>query len=550
MTQAHTPDQVWWRQASFYQIYPRSFMDSNDDGEGDLAGIIAKADYLAALGIDAVWLSPFYPSPLADGGYDVANPREVDPRFGNLDDFDALISTLHSRDIKVVVDVVPNHVSVEHEWFKQAVASPTGHPSRERFHIRDGRGVDGSLPPNNWVSVFGGSAWSRLADGQWFLHLFDSSQPDLNWTHPDVVADGLETLAFWLDRGVDGFRVDVAFGLMKDMTYADHHDPQALIDAMRLDLFDPERDPSLPNPREVLRGGPFFDRDEVHEIYRGWRRLLDTYSPERMSVAEAWAYPASRAMDYARADELHQVFNFDFMVTPYRADAVIKNAQEVLDNVSLVGAPATWVLSNHDSARVVTRLGGGARGAARARVLAMIAHALPGGVYIFQGEELGLEDAEIPDADRQDPIWFRTQGQDPGRDGARVPLPWEADGEHYGFSKAAKLWLPQPGDWHEVCVDVQENRDGSFLSLYRSMLTLRSEVNRECSEKDFAWLTEVGAVDSEIVAFTRGDALTVIANLGRQSVSVKDLLWGKQVFLMTGTFDGEHLASDSCIWLR
>jgi len=352
----------WWRQASFYQIYPRSFFDSNNDGEGDLRGITSKVDYLSALGIDAVWLSPFYPSPLADGGYDISNPRDIDPRFGSIDDFDTLISTLHHNNIKVVVDVVPNHVSVAHPWFVEAVAAAPGSAARNRFHFRDGRGADGNEPPNNWQSVFGGSAWSRIEGDQWYLHLFDSSQPDVNWTNPEVVEDGLTTLKFWLDRGVDGFRVDVAFGLMKDMSYADHHDPRGLINAMRLDLFDPERDPSLPNPREVLLGGPFFDRDEVHEIYRGWRKLLNSYQPARMTVAEAWAYPASRAMDYARSDELHQVFNFDFMVTAFRAEAIRRSVNEVLSTVGLVGAPATWVLSNHDSPRVVSRFGGGAEG--------------------------------------------------------------------------------------------------------------------------------------------------------------------------------------------
>lgn len=537
----------WWRQASFYQIYPRSFLDSNGDGEGDLKGIATKVGYLEELGVEAIWLSPFYPSPLADGGYDVADPRNVDSRFGTLNDFDFLIDALHAKGIKCIVDVVPNHVSVEHPWFKEAQNSWSGSKARERFHFRAGRGDEGQLPPNNWLSVFGGSAWTRLPDGEWYLHLFDSSQPDLNWTNPEVVADGLQTLRFWLDRGVDGFRVDVAFGLMKDMSYADHHDPQALIDAIRLDLFDPNRDPDLPNPREVLRGGPFFDRDEVHEIYRGWRRVLDAYTPTRMSVAEAWAYPASRAMDYARSDELHQVFNFDFMVTPYRADAVRKNAQEVLDTVALVGAPATWVLSNHDSPRVVTRLGGGEAGRRRARVMAMIAHGMPGGVYVFQGEELGLADAEIGDEYRQDPIWFRTVGADPGRDGARVPLPWNGAEVNYGFSSAATLWLPQPPDWRQLAVDSQSAQPASTLSLYRRMLHIRREVNRTVSERDFAWLN----TEDNVIAFCRGAALRVIANLGPSPVLIDQTLGEQTVVLLTsGDFNGKWLGADSAIWAR
>lgn len=537
----------WWRQASFYQIYPRSFMDSNADGEGDLQGVLSKVEYLASLGIEAVWLSPFYPSPLADGGYDVANPRNVDPRFGTLEDFDSLISALHERGIRCIVDVVPNHVSVEHEWFKLARISEQGSAARARFHIRDGKGVSGELPPNNWISVFGGSAWSRLEDGQWYLHLFDSSQPDLNWSNPEVVEDGLATLQFWLDRGVDGFRVDVAFGLMKDMTYADHRNPQGLIDAMRLDLFDPDRDPALPNPREVLLGGPFFDRDEVHEIYRGWRKLLNQYSPTRMTVAEAWAYPASRAMDYARSDELHQVFNFDFMVTPYRADAIRKNAQEVLDTVALVKAPATWVLSNHDSARVATRLGGAEAGRRRAAVMAMLAHAMPGGVYVYQGEELGLLDADIPDDARQDPIWFRTNGADPGRDGGRVPLPWQAHAKNYGFSDAVSLWLPQPAGWESVAADAQDGDADSHLNLYRALLKHRAAVNREVSEHEFAWVTDSG----DVVAFRRGESLWVVANVGHVPEAVSSLIPSVgQVVASVGDFDGEVLGIDSALWIR
>ena len=533
---------AWWRQASFYQIYPRSFADTNVDGEGDLRGVISKISYLQELGVQAVWLSPFYPSPLADGGYDVADPRNIDPRFGTLEDFDDMVCHLHDAGIKVVVDVVPNHVSVEHTWFKRAQEHPDDEQARSRFHIRDGRGVDGAEPPNNWISVFGGPAWSRLADGQWYLHLFDSSQPDLNWDNPEVIADGLKTLQFWLDRGVDGFRVDVAFGLKKDMTYADHHNPQGLIDAMRLDLFDPERDPALPNPREVLLGGPFFDRDEVHEIYRGWRELMNQYSPERMSVAEAWAYPASRAMDYAREDELHQVFNFDFMVTPYKAAAVRKNAQEVLDTVALVNAPATWVLSNHDSNRVVTRLGG----LDRAMVMAGIAHGLPGGVYVYQGEELGLADAEIAPEHRQDPIFFRTNGRELGRDGGRVPLPWNSQVDHYGFSTAPDLWLPQPRGWESVCAEVQHNDSGSPLNFYRQLLTVRRAVHLLVDEQQFAWLT----ADDDVVAFSRGEYLHVYANLG-QARATFTAPTGWRVAVIWGSADLEsgELGANSVVWL-
>ena len=540
----------WWRQASFYQIYPRSFYDSNGDGEGDLLGISQQIPYLKSLSIDAVWLCPFYPSPLLDGGYDVANPRNVDSRFGTLQDFDVLISQLHSAGIKLIVDVVPNHVSIEHPWFRPILRGESTPQEDARFHIIES---NGNGPPNNWISVFGGSAWSKLPDGRWYLHLFDASQPDLNWTNPEVVADGLETLRFWLDRGVDGFRVDVAFGLMKDMSYASHPDPQGLINAMRLDLFDAERDPSLPNPREVLLGGPFFDRDEVHDIYRSWRKLLNEYSPTRMAVAEAWAYPASRAMAYARLDELHQVFNFDFMVVKYAASSIRRSINEVLSTVALVNAPATWVLSNHDSNRVVTRLG--EDGAQKARVLAAIAHALPGGIYVYQGEELGLADAEIPNELRQDPIFFRTNGQEMGRDGGRVPLPWLRDSHNYGFSEASSLWLPQPGGWDSFAVEEQVDNPQAFLSLYREMLRLRRVVNSKVSEKDFSWFTDPSADEESLVIFTRSDVLFVAANPSprAQSFHIPSRWAEGEVVLSVGNVqlhdEKIHLGPHSAVWL-
>ena len=540
----------WWRQASFYQIYPRSFYDSNADGEGDLLGIVRKIPYLKALSIDAVWLSPFYPSPLKDGGYDVADPRNVDPRFGTLEDVDILIEKLHEAGIKLIVDIVPNHVSVEHPWFQPILQGKSTVEQDLRFHILES-GND--APPNNWISVFGGSAWSQLPDGRWYLHLFDESQPDLNWTNPEVVADGLETLKFWLDRGVDGFRVDVAFGLMKDMTYASHPNPQGLINAMRLDLFDAERDVALPNPREVLLDGPFFDRDEVHDIYRNWRKLLNQYSPTRMAVAEAWAYPASRAMAYARSDELHQVFNFDFMVVKYDATSIRRSINEVLTTVALVDAPATWVLSNHDSKRVVTRLG--SDGAQKACVLATIAHALPGGIYIYQGEELGLPDADVPSNQRQDPIFFRTHGQEIGRDGARVPLPWLAKAKNFGFSDADSLWLPQPQNFVEFSADTQERTSETFLSFYRDLLGNRRTITAKANERAFEWITHSSLDENCVVAFTRGDVLLAAANTSSQSTSFQlPSEWtGGQVLLRVGhtQLAGQdvHLGPHSALWI-
>lgn len=466
----------WWHRAAIYQVYPRSFRDSNGDGTGDLPGIVAELAYLACLGVDAIWLSPFYASPQRDSGYDVADPRSVDPRYGTLADAQALIDQAHGRGLRVVVDVVPNHVSSDHAWFRAACESTPGSPERARFHFRDGRGPGGTQPPTNWMSMFGGPAWTRTLDpdgspGQWYLHLFDSSQPDLNWENADVRADGLATLKFWLDMGVDGFRVDVALGLRKDMSYPDLQDPEGLVLALRMDLDDGTQ--QARDRRNRVANSPILDRDEVQDIYREWRGVLDSYPGNRMAVAEAWV-PTDRAVRYVAEDTLHQIFNFDFMAVPFDAGAIAEVISRTLDGFA-GHAPPTWALSNHDSPRVVTRLGGGEDGRRRARALALIAHCLPGSVYVYQGEELGLEDVELAGADRQDPVWFRTKGAQLGRDGARVPLPWSGDEPPYGFSDlpAARTWLPQPAGWGALAIATQSHTQGSTLEQYRAMLRLR-----------------------------------------------------------------------------
>lgn len=348
----------WWREAAIYQVYPRSFQDSNGDGEGDLKGVISRLGYLKDLGIDAIWLSPFYTSPNNDGGYDVADPRDVDPRFGNLKDAVNLIEKAHEIGLKIIVDIVPNHFSTEHRWFKEALASNPGSQARSRFHFFDGRGVDGEIPPNNWCSIFGGPAWTRVREndgslGQWYLHLFDSTQADLNWENPEVWSDFESTLRFWLDKGVDGFRIDVAHGLAKEEILKDHRDPEGLTRALRLDVSDMARE----ERESLLSDVPFFDREGVHEIYRRWRRIFDSYPGERMSVAEAWVHPSSRAVRYVRSDELHQIFNFDFLIAEWEADFLKAAIDKTLTEVAEVSAPATWVLCNHDSPRLVSRLG-------------------------------------------------------------------------------------------------------------------------------------------------------------------------------------------------
>jgi len=469
---AETGTAPWWHQASVYQVYPRSFADGNGDGLGDLLGVVQHLDYLTALGVTAIWLSPFYPSPLHDSGYDVSDPCAVDPSYGTLDDFRNLVERAHARDLRVIVDVVPNHVSIEHQWFIEALASAPGSAERERFHFRTGRGPNGSEPPNNWESVFGGPAWTRIGDtDQWYLHLFDASQPDINWSNPSIRATWLDILRFWLDLGVDGFRVDVALGLAKDMSYPDVDEPGELMQGMRLDLDDGS--PRIARIRKRIANAPMLDRDELAEIYAEWRAVLDSYPGDRMSVAEAWVTP-DRMGRYVSADALHQIFGFDFLTATWSAQDLCDRIERTRSSVAAVGALPTWALSNHDTARVVTRLGGGETGLRRARALALLAHSLPGSVYVFQGEELGLADAPLLDAQRQDPIFRRSQGAELGRDGARVPLPWSGVEPPFGFSENdVELWLPQPSEWRDQSVAAQTSDPDSTLNQYRATLGLR-----------------------------------------------------------------------------
>ncbi|MER8072563.1 glycoside hydrolase family 13 protein [Streptomyces sp. NPDC094034] len=466
----------WWRDAVIYQVYPRSFADGNGDGMGDLDGVRRRLPYLRDLGVDAVWLSPFYASPQADAGYDVADYRAIDPMFGTLLDADALIRDAHELNLRVIVDLVPNHSSDAHEWFKRALREGPGSALRERYHFRPGKGANGELPPNDWESIFGGPAWTRTTDpdgtpGDWYLHLFAPEQPDFNWDHPAVADEFRSILRFWLDMGVDGFRVDVAHGLVKAEGLPD------IGDTGQLRLLD-----------SADGGTPFFDQDGVHEIYRQWRRILDEYPGERIAVAEAWTPTVERTANYVRPDELHQAFNFQYLSTSWVGAAL----REVID-VSLaamrpVGAPATWVLSNHDVTRHATRFAsppGGATqtreagdrtlGLRRARAATLLMLALPGSAYVYQGEELGLPDVtDLPDEARQDPSYFRADGQDGFRDGCRVPIPWTREGSSYGFGGGGS-WLPQPEGWGALSVEAQTGDPSSTLELYRAALAARKE---------------------------------------------------------------------------
>ncbi|MFF0474008.1 glycoside hydrolase family 13 protein [Streptomyces sp. NPDC004284] len=461
----------WWREAVVYQVYPRSFADGNGDGMGDLPGIRSRLPYLKDLGVDALWLNPFYASPQADAGYDVADHRAVEPALGTLADAEELIRDAHGLGIRVIVDLVPNHSSDRHEWFRRAREEGPGSPYRDRYHFRPGKGEKGELPPNDWTSVFGGPAWTRTENpdgtpGDWYLHLFAPEQPDFDWDHPAVREEFESILRFWLDRGIDGFRVDVAQGLIK---------AEGLPDIGRTDQ------------RRMLgtEVSPMWDQDGVHEIYRSWRRILDAYPGERMAVAEAWAPTEERTALYVRPDELHQAFNFALMGASWDAEEIRQVVDTSLEAVRTVGSSATWVLSNHDVCRHATRFAGpqaggqrpqvgdGALGLRRARAAALLMLALPGSAYLYQGEELGLpEVTDLPDEARQDPAFVRSGETDGFRDGCRVPVPWTSGGPSHGFG-AGGSWLPQPEGWGTLSVQAQTGDPDSTLELYRAALALR-----------------------------------------------------------------------------
>lgn len=544
----------WWRSAVIYQIYPRSFADSNGDGVGDLPGITSRLPYLRDLGVDAIWISPFYPSPQADAGYDVADYRDVDPLFGDLAAADELIARSHELGMRVIVDVVPNHTSDAHAWFQRALAAAPGAPERDWYVFRDVDPADPSRPPNNWPSEFGGSAWSRTprtaagGDGQWYLHLFDSRQPDLNWRNPEVREAFLGILRFWLDRGVDGFRVDVAHGLIK-------------ADGL----------PDSPLSRTELQAegvptttAPYWDQDGVHEVYRSWRELIASYPGDRAMVAEAWVQPLERLARYVRADEFHQAFNFAFLGSPWSAAELRDRIAESLETAGSVGAPTTWVLSNHDVIRHATRLGLPAEqmetqlgsgdldpdpvaGLRRARAASLLMLALPGSAYLYQGEELGLPEVlDLPAASRQDPTFHRTAGARLGRDGCRVPLPWRGDAPAYGFSETGEAWLPQPEVFGALAADRQLGERGSTLELYRAALRLRRE--RGLGEGSLSF-HDLG---DEIVALdiaARTGTTRVVLNLGERDWRLPE---GSEVLLASE--DAPEIAegllpTDRAVWL-
>lgn len=539
-------DKNWWRQAAIYQIYPRSFKDSDGDGLGDIRGIIEKADYLASLKLDAVWLSPFYPSALADGGYDVDDYRNVDPRLGTLEDFDEMVTALHARGIRIFVDIVPNHSSDRHVWFQEALASEPGSAARNRYIFRDGLGEKGELPPSDWPSHFMPSAWSRTTNadgtpGQWYLHLFAPEQPDFNWDNREIQEDFLTTLRFWSDRGVDGFRIDVAHGLKKDLSEPFRSYPKIL---------------EFANP--LTGDDVLFDRNELHDIYREWRQVFDEYDPPRVAVAEAYVR-AERRVLYARPDELGQAFNFDLLESDYNATNFRKLISDAIELAGQHGSSSTWVLSNHDKVRHATRYGlpdgfdcwqwlatdghdpkpDIELGLNRAKAAILMLMALPGCVYMYQGEELGLpEVADLPAAQLQDPIWERYNHTKKGRDGCRVPLPWSAHGTSFGFGSNGSH-LPQPEIFGQYAVEVQEFGD-STLNFYRHALSLRKELQ---SAEELTW-HETG--DDEVLHFSRPGGWHCIHNFSGKDFKLPA---GEVLINSRALVDGK-LPAAAAVWIH
>jgi alpha-glucosidase len=482
----------WWRDAVVYEVYVRSFADSDGNGVGDLEGIRSHLPHLARLGVDAVWLTPFYPSPMADHGYDVADYCDVEPLFGDLAGFDRLLQEAHGHGLRVLVDLVPNHTSSAHPWFVEALADPSS-PARSRYLFRDGRGPGGSEPPNNWQSVFGGAAWTRESpDGQWYLHMFDSGQPDLDWTNREVHEEFLRVLRFWLDRGVDGFRIDVAHSLYQHPTLADA--PPAEVDGLFADVTETH----------------IWDQDEVLEVYEEWRRLLDSYPGDRMMVGEVFLFDVPRIARYVGDSRLHQAFNFTVMRAPWGAAALRPVVEQALAHFS----PGTWVLSNHDLVRHVTRYGGGSLGRRRGLAVSALLFGLPGSPYLYQGEELGLDEAEVPADRRQDPMFLRTGGAMVGRDGCRTPLPWSAAAPGLGFT-TGEPWLPFGEDAAALAVDRQEDDPGSTLTAYRRLLSAR----RALLAEGLPDCVELLDTDPDVLAYRRG-ALLAVLNTASEPVQV------------------------------
>lgn len=542
----------WWRSAVIYQVYPRSFADSDGDGMGDIPGITSRLQALADLGIDAIWLSPFMCSPQKDAGYDVSDYEDVDPLFGTLDEFDKLIARSHELGIKVLIDLVPNHTSDQHKWFQAALSAKPGDEERDYYHFKDGRGVAGELPPNNWQSMFGGPAWTRTFStdgkpGQWYCHLFDSSQPDLNWENPLVQKEFEAILRFWLDRGVDGFRVDQPHAMAKAEGLPDH----PYVESAGAGFIEGAEVP------------PMWFQEAVHPIFRRWREILESYPGDRAMCAEAYVFPLSLMAKWVRPDEFHQAFNFRFLDSEWSANQIFDSVNESFSAFDEVGAPSTWVLSNHDVIRHASRFGGNygratasdgigpknvqperELGLRRARGATLFVLGLPGSTYLYQGEELGLpEHSMLSDEFRHDPTFFRTGGMRVGRDGCRVPLPWEAGvGAANGFNQTGKSWLPQPAIYADYARDQQVGVSDSTLELYKLAISTRQKF--ALGEGSFDWLP--GFTNQQVLGYRNGEVL-VIHNFGTEPIELPagEILASS----LHGMKSGHQLASDQTVWI-
>ncbi|MDH6109610.1 alpha-glucosidase [Kitasatospora sp. MAP12-15] len=544
----------WWRDAVCYQVYLRSFADGDGDGVGDLAGLHQRLYHLVDLGVDALWVNPWFPSPMVDGGYDVADYRAIDPVFGTLTDARELIEEIHALGLRILIDIVPNHTSSHHPWFREALAGGPDCVERDRYIFRPGSGPGGDTPPNNWRSVFGGSAWTRIVEpdggaGPWYLHLFAPEQPDLNWDSRLVRREFESILRFWFDLGVDGIRIDVAHAMVKAPGLPD------------LGPLDMELVASAAHPDH-----PHWDREGVHEIFRGWRAVADSYPEPRVFVAEACARASERLARYVRADELHTAFNFDYLTAPWRAAHLRLAIDSSLTAMGAVGAPATWALSNHDVVRHLTRFGRPqpdgpvhtlanhsppgpvdlALGTRRARAAALLMLALPGSVYLYQGEELGLWEVEdLPDETLQDPTWERSGRTDRGRDGSRLPMPWSGDAPPFGFSPegaGALPWLPQPPHWKHLTAQSQRGDERSMLELYRRALHIR-RIHPALGDGALVW--DRTAVP-DLLSFTRPSGFQCIVNFGPQAVRLAD---HREVLLSSVRLQDGLLPGDAAVWL-
>lgn len=549
----------WWEDLVAYQIYVRSFGDGNGDGIGDLAGIADRMDYLSDLGVEALWLTPIYPSPQFDHGYDVADFTAINADYGTFDDFSRLIKEAQARDIKVVMDLVVNHLSTDHRWFQDALSSAPGSPERERFYFEDGRD-GGESPPNNWISWFGGSAWRRVVEadgtpGQWYLCLFTPQQADLRWTNPEIGEMFAEVMEFWADLGVDGYRVDAPIVSGKEPSLADM--PVEFTESIPKARHNPMvvHRPELAANLAALRAGA----DRYNEAHPDRNLFLvgETFTPSLEVLAR-----------YVGDDRFHQTFDFDLLLAPWNRQHWLDRISGAITELADLGKPIAWALNNHDAQRIVTRLGRAdaaeldvsgdnlvnstaevdeTLGTRRARAVALISTVLFGALYLYQGEELGLPDGDMPDEARQDPVFHQSNGQEVGRDGCRVPLPWDpASGANVGFSPtgAAPAWLPQQEDWAERAASVQAQDPDSMLNLYRRALAER----RGFRDTEFSILDAADFVDApdQVLALGRGD-LIVLTNFADQPVNLTADL---QLVLASSAGTFPVLPDNSSAWFR